>query len=721
MTRIMTYALVMVIFVGYSVSLFAQTQKEQKVVESTELTKPAKNKKTKNQDEEKTLLIEVTSNKRKENIQDVPASVSAFGSAELEDRRIETVTDTADLVPNYTVANWGTGFAFHSMRGQSNISNYSNPIGIYMDDVPLTAAGNYMGMNLALFDMERIEVLRGAQGNLYGSNSAGGVINIITRKPQNYWQGKATAGFGNYDRRDFKASVGGAIVKDKFYAQVSGMYKKQNAFIRKKEQEPLDSSTAGMRLRLIYTPLENLELDLSSQLNDQSFDLMGMVRKDKYPNMFQIASTKPDMNKTFSNLNSLQIKYSHNIFEMNSITSFHYSNSVLKTDMWLFGFNGSVIHMMAQLPPPNGYGITGGCPSCVGKDVYANTYFKDSTWTQEFRFVSTQDLPLKWMTGIFYANDKNKISNDYTLMKKIDRAVETNSFSWFGNIAYTFIKKITLGFGLRYDLNHKQLDYSQRDHILKAIVADFKRKKMTHSVSPKFTFDYKVHPTSLLYVSVARGVKNGMFAGEPTKAETAFLSPEYTWTYEGGLKTNFYNNRIFFNINGFYTQMTNVQVFYFVGNVHTYKNGGRAHSAGTELEFIARPVQGLDISLTAGYLFSAFTKHEVKANDGNALPFAPVYQVGLWLQYTSPIGIYAGFGLNANGKTYYDDANKFSQKDYLTMKGKIGYISNHFSVDLWMENIANQKYWAYLVDFQGKIGGIPGSPRTFGMSVSGYF
>lgn len=325
------------------------------------------------------------------------------------------------------------------------------------------------------------------------------------------------------------------------------------------------------------------------------------------------------------------------------------------------------------------------------------------------------------MTGLFYANDKNKSSFERTLMSKNYRDVETNSFSLFGNISYTFIKKITLGFGLRYDLVHQQLDYSLKNYILNRIIIDFDSKKITHSLSPKFTFDYRVHPTSLIYVSVARGVKNGMFQQNPVSIKTAFVKPEYAWTYEGGLKTSFYNNRIFFNINGFYTQMTDVQVMYFIGMKMARKNSGKAHSAGTELEFIAKPVRGLDVSLTAAYLFSEFTKHETKTYSGNKLPFAPLYQVGLWLQYTSPIGIYVGFGLNANGKTYFGDANKFSQKDYVTMKGKLGYMSNHFSIDLWMENIANQKYWAYLANFNHQTGGFPGSPRTFGMSVSGYF
>lgn len=667
------------------------------------------------------MLIEVTSNKRKENIQDVPAAVSAFGGTDLEDRRVENVADVADLVPNYTTNDWGSGFSFFSIRGQSNIAQYSNPIGIFVDDVPIGLFGTWVGSNPELFDVERIEVLRGAQGNLYGSNSAAGVINIITRKPQNYWQGKATAGFGNFDQREFKANVGGAIVKDKLYAQVSGMYKKQNAFIRKKGQDPLNISHAAMRLQLIYTPIDNLELSLSTQLSELDTNLMGMVLKDKHPDMFMIDATKTDVNDVLVNLNSLQIKYQHDIFEMKSITAFAYTAYNYKVDMALYGMTGDMVDMMAKTPPPNGYGITGGCPSCKGKDVYGQSFMEVFTWTQELRFASITDSPLQWLVGAFYGNGKNQMPMEYTFMSNFNRDVNTNAFALFGNIAYTFIKKITLGFGLRYDLEHNQLDYDKKDHILNSTVADFKRTETTHTVSPKFTIDYRVHPTSLLYVSVARGVKNGMFGNEPTKAETAFVKPEFTWTYEGGLKTNFYNNRIFFNINGFYSQMTNVQLFYFVGNVHTYKNGGKAHSAGTELEFMARPVQGLDISLTAGYLFSAFTKHEVKANDGNVLPFAPVYQVGLWLQYMSPIGIYAGFGLNANGKTYYDDANKYSQKDYLTIKGKVGYMSNHFSIDFWMENMANQKYWAYLVNFGGQTGGIPGSPRTFGMSVSGYF
>ena len=152
-----------------------------------------------------------------------------------------------------------------------------------------------------------------------------------------------------------------------------------------------------------------------------------------------------------------------------------------------------------------------------------------------------------------------------------------------------------------------------------------------------------------------------------------------------------------------------------------YKNAAKAHTAGVEFELVARPLQGLEVMGSFGFLFSEFREHEVTAYEGNTLPFAPQYQAGLVLQYTTPWGIFIRGEGNWNGKTYYDAANTsdLTQDGYLLLNANIGYKTEHLNVSFFIKNALDKEYYNMLVNWMGGlVAGSMGPPRTFGAEAT---
>ena len=156
----------------------------------------------------------VTADKREKNIQDISGSVSALNDIRIEDAGINAIEDIDEYVPNFEIYRIYGSNSYQSIRGQSNLIDFSSAVGTYIDDVPNFG---FTGVMTSLFNIERVEVLRGPQGNLYGMNSAGGVVNIITKKPGNIFEANASAVYGNYNLRAFSAGISGPVIKDKLF------------------------------------------------------------------------------------------------------------------------------------------------------------------------------------------------------------------------------------------------------------------------------------------------------------------------------------------------------------------------------------------------------------------------------------------------------------------------------------------------------------------------
>ena len=215
--------------------------------------------------------IVVTSRKREERLQDVPDSISAFTSSAIENANIKSVADVTSLVPNLSIVQTQQpGVDFLVIRGIGQARNQDPPVAVVIDGVQMT---NAYALTQELIDIERIEVLKGPQGALYGRNAIGGAINIVTKKPGNELEGKIVGGVGNGGHWEAKGVLSGPIIKDKLFLRVAGSYEDFNGLINNVYlNHKVDFMTnRAFRGRLLFLPTDKLTLDFRASIQDLDF------------------------------------------------------------------------------------------------------------------------------------------------------------------------------------------------------------------------------------------------------------------------------------------------------------------------------------------------------------------------------------------------------------------------------------------------------------------
>ena len=667
----------------------------------------------------------VTVQKREENIQDVPASITALSEIQIEDANIESTTDIDAFIPNFTTFGvGGSPSSFYSIRGLSNMIQLTRSVGTYIDDVPTMS--DFVN-DSRLYELERIEVLKGPQGNLYGMNTEGGVINIITKKPGNIWTAKATAGYGDYETQLYRASVSGPVIKDTLFFGLSGVYDKQGeGYIDfHGAGEEADREMSAGRGQIRWTPGENMDILFTSTVETRNHGMWGLVIKDDDP--FDMPKQNVDEYMDLDvDTQSLRIKYIAPWFELTSISA-RYANEMEQVGN--FDYTGQ--NLMNFL-----------------------NYGDDTILSQEIRLSSSaSESPLKWLVGGAYFD--RDFDYDLTMfydgslldptgatppgMMYIDDIYDTvikgETYSAFGQASYTFLDKLTFTGGLRYDRDERETDY---DHKMDTKmggtslgitpVASYKASESWDAWSPKFIVDYRFNPSALGYASVAKGYKTGGF--NPRMADTADsakFDPEYVWSYEVGVNTNWLDNRLILNTAAFYTEAKDlqVQIVKTMGGWPYISNAAEATLQGFEVELRARPVPGLDVMASFGYLDAEFDEYKDPFNPagpqdykGNKVPLSPEYEASLVGQYRFPWGLYTRAEYLRYGKTYYDDANKFKQDAYNLVNAKIGYEREYFDIYFFMNNIFDEEYYEGIFEASPYIGGSIGDPQTFGVQAT---
>jgi len=317
----------------------------------------------------------VTAQKREENVQDVPASITALSEVQIEDARIESTSEIHTFIPNFTSFKLGvSGFSYYSIRGQSNSIQATRSVGIYIDDVPSSSAMN--ATDSTIYDIERIEVLRGPQGNLYGMNSSGGVINIVSKKPGNIWTAKATGGIGDYETHFYNASVSGPVVKDKFFIGLSGSREKQDeGYLDNGVTHPDTVDTVSGRGQLRWTPIEELDIIFSASAQDQDNGMGFTIPVDDDPFKIPNYNLPDEHNDLDVNTQSLRIKYEAPWFVVTSVSA---RNSTEYDSVYT--------------------------PDLTGMNLINMKYLEDvRNYSQEIRLNSVDsDNPFQWIVGGFY-------------------------------------------------------------------------------------------------------------------------------------------------------------------------------------------------------------------------------------------------------------------------------------------------------------------------------
>ena len=648
--------------------------------------------------------ITVTAQKQEENVQEVPMGITAFTAQGVEDRKIESVTDLADFVPNFMIfCNGGPGMNSPSMRGiQAPLETLTVSTGLFIDGVPVLSN---MGFEDTFLDIERVEVLRGPQGTLYGKNTETGAINIITRQPGNDFQAKLSADVGKLLSKEtgngltqtYTASLSGPIQTDQLFFGIAGKFHQKDGFIENTTTgDPYDDRKHWFgRAHLRWTPTE--QLDISFVASQIQYDEGGVIGNlGEYgaamfglptPQYRKVSANFEGENNSAAQSQSLKIDYEINeSLRLTSVTARRVYDDKLSTD-WDFS------------------------PATLTHTAKDSQYSKLS---QELR-LNYNHAGLKWIAGIYGDEDKvdfnTETFSDYPSMAGVtDRDIDGNSYAVFAHLTYPLTRRFSLVGGLRYETEEKDFE----DYI--------NGKKTDDSWSaftPKLALEYRFAPEIMTFISASKGYRSGGFNALATDPQYYSYGEEELWSYEIGAKSAFFNNRLIVNGGVYLMDITGMQVTETVAPTKTYlTNAAEATGKGIELELTGKITSGLTMTAGFGYIDIEFDEFKDMAGDyeGNKNPYTPEYTFNVGAQYRFANGWYARADLIGYGEMYFDKANEYKRDAYQVVNAKIGYETEHFDVYLYGENIFDEKY-----DSFGYFGGyytIYSDPGEAGVQVT---
>ncbi|WP_321491814.1 TonB-dependent receptor domain-containing protein [uncultured Desulfobacter sp.] len=617
--------------------------------------------------------ITVTAQKQEENVQDVSSSIIVLDTLDIEDRKIESIAELIDFVPN--MMSFNDGMAMRNKVASRGLSvpaliNYGTATGMYVDGVP--TLGNF-GFEEGLLDIERIEVLRGPQGTLYGKNTEAGAINIITRKPGNDFKGRITAEGGQWlssasDGRltgGASFNVGGPIVKNKLFFGLVGDYKHKDGFMyntyTNKAEYEQDKYFGRAKLR--WTPVDSL--DISLLLSSLYYDQGGNTQQNLYTAAVprEVSSDLDGWQDNKSRIQSLKINYDlTDTMSLTSITS-RKKNTI-----------------EAQLDSD--------CTSYVLAHYTQDT--SEEKISEELRLAYNSGK-LNWLMGFYYDKDDNLMTGD-VVSSYYDYSYKSNltgdAYAFFGQIGYFLTPKLKLIGGVRYE--HQNFNINGFYSSLNQDDED-----SWENLSPKIAVEYHFTPDVMLYTDVSQGYRSGGFNSFTTDPQYGSYDEESLCSYEIGLKTLLMNKRIMLNAAVFHMDISDMQVEDYV-NTSTYwiTNAAEATSRGVELDFTARITKGLTLMGGFGYTNIEFENFSDANGDytGNKNPFAPDYTFNIGAQYRHTSGFYCRADLIGYGKTFLDKANQYSRDPYQIVNAKIGYEAQKFDIYLYGKNIFDEEY-----------------------------
>ena len=604
--------------------------------------------------------IIVSAQKREQNLQDTALAITAITGDALQDRGIDNGLGLQFLVPGLSMGESVVGSVYVTMRGvgMGNIFAGGDP------GVPIHIDGHYIqSSNYILrdfLDIERVEVLRGPQGTLYGRNAAGGTINIITKRPTENFEASFSVDAGNYSKRLFQAVVSGPFT-DKLRGRLVVSNEQRDGFIENVssvgEQDLLDSDYTSIRGMLEYDLTKDVQLTLSAYHFDDSGNVVIPRRINEYPG---VGETGPFINYWVLNNAGSNITVSDpRKVRQNALRDDSNKAKGMALDInWDLGkvifrslssYNDNE-QVMDSLDVDN---------SDVVTVAHIDTNTGNETFSQEFQLLSNNESQAKWILGLFYYTEDSFFDEVYDWdnflvadgTKSIfedSTVVDAESIAVFGQIEYSVSDKVELVAGLRYNKDKKTsfsvLIIPQFGLVGPAAVITDDSEDWSQ-VTGKIGVNYHIDDDVLLYTSYSTGYKSGGY----NAAQTAPYDQENIEAYEVGLKSLWSDRKIQTNISAFYYDYTNKQESRRdAQGITGLENAAAATIWGLELEATARPTPAILFDASVSYLNAEYDEFDtsdfanpglgVQDLSGNKLSRAPEWKLYLGLQYEWELG-----------------------------------------------------------------------------------
>jgi iron complex outermembrane recepter protein len=673
-----------------------------------------------NRDNHSIMLEEivVTAEKREANLQDIPISITALSGDAMESIGIRTMEDFQFFAPGISITNDSMAIVNIRGIGTSAFGVATDPSStVYVDGIyqPRPTTG-YQDM----FDIERVELLRGPQGVLFGRNSAGGSLNIISKAPSDEFEGSLGLTLGNYNKRALSGTVTGPFSDSArgrltlLQSERDGIY---SDIVSGKDYQNEDAFAA--RATLAFDLSENFELILRGDINNE--DETGYINvRSIYPQEFRDAGAAIPTGDYDIALDTQPINQV-DVWGVSSTATWTGEYLSLKS---ITSYRESEVKQVIDVDASN-------------LSLFDIVFLENSqSITQELQLSNNDADQLEWIVGAFYLKEEG--DGGIQLLKpaanvNITENNVTNAYALFGQGTYSITDRFRATLGLRYSYETK--DYGFEVFVNGPQVDGATPDASWKAWTPRFALDFDLTEDVLAYLSATRGFKSGGFQ----LGDAGAFDPEFLWSYEAGLKSMLFDDRLRANVGIFQYDYTDLQVVEYVNSVATTSNAGEATIRGFEGEFITRLIDGVEVNATIAYLDA---KYDVYFEDGvdfsgNRLSNSPEWTYSLGAQYVKDLGHYGDltFRLDYAWRDNVDfkrnNLPQFRTDTYSLVNARAAFRSadDSWEISLYGKNLTDERYETYKTlgyNLQSNADAsmpstVYGDPRQYGIQVRSNF
>jgi iron complex outermembrane recepter protein len=678
--------------------------------------------------------IVVTAQKRQERLIDTPQSVSVLSADTLAKMGATQFRDFANTVPGLSFTTAGAGNTQVSLRGVTIGQDLGATVGIYVDETPygssqVFAFGPYLALDVGLFDIERIEVLRGPQGTLYGASTMGGLIKYVSKRPDTgQFSGSVRAGVSGTERGnvnyDVAAVVNIPLAADKAALRASAFESHDGGYITNvaSGRDGVNRSDIyGGRLDLLLTPTDQLDVRLTGFAQN-------ITREGEATADYTFAGTKPFgslnqnrlINEPFDQrfrLLSGTVVYDFSETSVTSISTYQTARTALTWDL------------SGLFAVPLGLGAVGN-----------PNWSKVDKFSQEVRLASSAGRTIEWAIGGFYTREKSELATEFALRDVAGAPVVNNLFVYrapttfeeqavFGDLTWRLTDKLDVTGGIRYARNDQEFtQFGSGAFGFNLPTREFDEDVFTYLGNVR----YHLSDRATAYVRYATGYR----PGGPNIATTATAAPTFESdglkSYEAGIKAETDNRRFAIDLSGYYIDWNNIQMSVNIGGFTSYLNApGGASIRGGELTLSSRPVR--DLTLTGAFAWQDAHLEEADPNldgaEGERLPNVARFTGTLDADYVLSGGTLQptlGATLRHVGdrRSSFDASTSFPQyrlPAYTTADLRAGLTFGRVDAQLYVHNLSDERgqLSLFFAQFGARVAIL--QPRTVGVSLTTRF
>ena len=686
--------------------------------------------------------IVVTAQRRSENLQNVPIAVTALGGEQLADQGIGSITDLGQIVPSLSVSN-AVGFGITTLRGVGSSAigpGIETPISIYLDGI------YYASSTAAQFDLvniERVEVLKGPQGTLFGRNATGGLIQVFTRDPGDEISAIGHLSYGNYQTVSGDLYAAGPVSETlgaDFSVRASGMGKGYGKNLFNGDDVLKNDYNVAFRSKWVWAPGSDTKITLIGDYTKSSNSFnAGRIPSDQKPPAFigvatyggSVWDTSNDKTPHLYNRNfgfSLKFDQSLGFADLSNIIA--YRDSLTRN---IFDVDFTSV------------------PFLNGDPLIQD----EKQFSEEFRISSPISSALKWQAGIYYFRARGKYDPNRAVFPNTNPLLNpifplgaivtygnqlTESVAGYAQATYEFLPETNLTLGARYTYEKRTIVGRDEGELLDGtsigVLAAYPKDSLTFK-KPTFrvALDHRFSPELMIFASFNTGFKSGGFNTQTPGADP--FRPEKLTAWEAGFKADLLDRRLRLNLNAYRYDYKDVQVQKVVFAATGIINGASARIWGIEAEMSALLAPGFKVSASGAYSHARYRDFPIApvsspgggvpifAGDvsGSEIPKSPDFQGVLSADYSFDVGS-GQIALNAfyayNSGFYLEPDNMYRQSsfDRVNLSATWSSANDRYSIKGWIKNLTNAKVLGYAVSLpDGTREAQYEPPRTYGVTI----